>query len=172
MSRRPRPPFPMMPELQASMRGLKQKELLPQQHIVDTGYVDAQLLHSSQQDFDIDLVGPTRPDVKWQAQENKGFAAGQFQIDWQKEQATCPRSVIRVSVGLQPSTIAIQRSSRSSSPSKIVKAVPVVACVRAPLALPVAPSRCVGSSSIKPYNRHERVLRPRSSKHSLPVALG
>ena len=26
--------------------GLKQKELLPNQHIVDTGYVDAQLLHS------------------------------------------------------------------------------------------------------------------------------
>jgi hypothetical protein len=26
--------------------GLKQKELLPNQHLVDTGYVDAQLLHS------------------------------------------------------------------------------------------------------------------------------
>ena len=47
--------------------GLKQKELLPEQHIVDMGYVDAQLLHSSQQDYGIDLVGPTRPDVKWQA---------------------------------------------------------------------------------------------------------
>jgi transposase len=70
--------------------GLKQKELLPDHHIVDTGYVDAQLLHSSQQDYGIDLVGSTRPDVKWQAQENKGFAAGQFPIDWQTEQAACP----------------------------------------------------------------------------------
>jgi transposase len=55
--------------------GLKQKDLLPEQHIVDTGYVDAQLLHSSQQDFGIDLVGPTHPDVKWQAQQKTGFAA-------------------------------------------------------------------------------------------------
>ena len=43
---------------------LKQKELLPDQHIVDTGYVDAQLLHRSQQDYGIDLVGPTRADYK------------------------------------------------------------------------------------------------------------
>lgn len=123
-------------------------------------------------DFGIDLVGPTRPDVKWQAQEKKGFAAGQFQIDWQAEQATCPRSVTRVSVGLQPSTIATPRSSRSSSPSKIVKAVPVVACVRALRAIPVVPSPCVGSGSITPYNRHGFVPRPTSSKRSLPVVLG
>jgi hypothetical protein len=51
------------------MRVLKQKELLPEQHIVDTGYVDAQLLHSSQQNYGLDLVGPTRPQVKWQAQQ-------------------------------------------------------------------------------------------------------
>ncbi len=62
------------------------------QHIVDTGYVDAGLLHSSTQEYDIDLVGPTRPDVKWQAQEKKGFAAGQFQIDWQAERHLSRRS--------------------------------------------------------------------------------
>ncbi len=77
--------------------GLKQKELLPEQHIVDTGYVDAGLLHSSAQDYGIDLVGPTRPDVKWQAQEKKGFAADQFQIDWQTEQATCPKGHASIS---------------------------------------------------------------------------
>ncbi len=70
--------------------GLKHKDLLPEQHIVDTGYVDAQLLHSSKQDYGIDLVGPARPDVKWQAQQQTGFDAGHFAIDWQAEQATCP----------------------------------------------------------------------------------
>jgi transposase len=70
--------------------GLKQKKLLPQQHIVDTGYVDAQLLHSSRQDYGIDLVGPTRGDYKWRAKPQTGFAASQFAIDWQVEQATCP----------------------------------------------------------------------------------
>lgn len=74
--------------------GLKQKELLPDQHIVDTGYVDAQLLHRSQQDYGIDLVGPTRADYKWQAQQQTGFDAGKFQIDWQNKQATCPEGCI------------------------------------------------------------------------------
>lgn len=70
--------------------GLKQKALLPAQHLVDTGYVDAQLLHQSQTDYDSDLVGPTRADYRWQSKQKTGFAAGQFQIDWAAEQATCP----------------------------------------------------------------------------------
>lgn len=61
--------------------GFKQKELLPEQHIVDTGYVDAQLLYNSQQDYDIDLVGPTRPDVKWQAQQ-AACPEGHTSISW------------------------------------------------------------------------------------------
>jgi transposase len=77
--------------------GLKHKDLLPQQHIVDTGYVDAQLLHSSKEDFGIDLVGPTRPDVKWQAQQKTGFDASQFHIDWQAEQAICPEGHTSIS---------------------------------------------------------------------------
>jgi len=74
--------------------GLKQKELLPEQHIVDTGYVDAQLLHRSQQDYGIDLVGPTRADYKWQAQQQTGFDAGRFQIDWSTKHATCPEGCV------------------------------------------------------------------------------
>jgi transposase len=77
--------------------GLKQKELLPDQHLVDTGYVDAQLLHRSQEDFGIDLVGPTRPDVKWQAQQQTGFDAAHFAIDWSAEQATCPEGHTSIS---------------------------------------------------------------------------
>ncbi len=74
--------------------GLKQKELLPDQHIVETGYVDAQLLHRSQQDDGIDLLGATRADYKWQAQQQSGFDAGKFQINWQAKQATCPEGSI------------------------------------------------------------------------------
>jgi transposase len=76
---------------------LKQKDLLPKAHIVDNGYVDAQVLHRSQQDFDIDLVGPTHPDVKWQAQQKTGFEAARFSIAWQAEQATCPEGHTSIS---------------------------------------------------------------------------
>lgn len=70
--------------------GLKRNDLLPQQHIVDTGYVDAQLLVESQQDYQIELVGPTRRNHQWQANQQLGFDADHFLIDWQAEQAICP----------------------------------------------------------------------------------
>ena len=69
---------------------LERKELLPAEHIVDTGYVDAQLLVESQRDYHIDLVGPTRRNHQWQAREPAGFDADHFLIDWQQQQATCP----------------------------------------------------------------------------------
>jgi transposase len=69
-------------------------DLLPQKHIVDTGYVDAKELVNSQQDYGVDLFGPTREDYHWQARENTGFAASYFQIDWQQECATCPAGKI------------------------------------------------------------------------------
>jgi transposase len=71
---------------------LKEKDLLPERHIVDTGYLDAELLVESQRDFGVDLVGPTRPDYKWQAREGTGFAAEHFRIDWEHQVATCPEA--------------------------------------------------------------------------------
>ncbi len=70
--------------------GLKGKDLLPKQHIVDTGYVDAKLLIESQQNYQIDLLGPTCRNHQWQANQQKGFDADHFLIDWQRQQATCP----------------------------------------------------------------------------------
>ena len=69
---------------------LKTRDLLPAQHLVDTGYLDANLLVQSQQEFGVDLLGPTRPDVKRQAPEYEGFRMQDFQIDWDQHQATCP----------------------------------------------------------------------------------
>lgn len=69
---------------------LQKKDLLPATHIVDTGYLDAKLLLTSRQDYNVDLLGPTRPDYKWQARAKQGFAAADFRIDWQQQQATCP----------------------------------------------------------------------------------
>jgi transposase len=70
---------------------LAQKSLLPSTHLVDTGYVDAPVLAASQRDYGVELLGPTRPDSHWQAKEQKGFAASNFTIDWQKQQAICPQ---------------------------------------------------------------------------------
>jgi transposase len=42
------------------------------------------------QDYQIELVGPTRRKHQWQAGQQTGFDADHFLIDWQAEQATCP----------------------------------------------------------------------------------
>jgi transposase len=69
---------------------LERSDLLPDVHLVDTGFLDAKLMVTSKRDYGVDLVGPARPDVKWQAKEGKGFAAQCFVVDWERQQATCP----------------------------------------------------------------------------------
>lgn len=79
---------------------LQEKALLPATHIVDTGYLDAELLFTSRQDYDVDLLGPARPDVKWQAKAGQGFDAQSFAIDWEQQRAICPQG--RASISWTP----------------------------------------------------------------------
>ena len=71
-------------------QALEHKALLPEEHIVDAGYVDGTLLVGSLEDFGIELIGPVRPDVSWQAKAPDGYDISQFEIDWEKQQVTCP----------------------------------------------------------------------------------
>lgn len=75
-------------------QALAAHHLLPQTHVVDTGYIDAQELVNSQQSWGVDLFGPTRKDYHWQARDGTGFAAERFAVDWQKKSATCPAGKI------------------------------------------------------------------------------
>src|SRR5258708_35534997 len=70
---------------------LAQHHLLPDEQIVDTGYVDAELLVNRQKNYGITLLGPVLSDNSWQAKAGKGFDVGRFQLDWQAQQATCPQ---------------------------------------------------------------------------------
>jgi transposase len=69
---------------------LETKGLLPQCHIVDTGYVDAELLAVSQRDYDVDLCGAGRGSVRWQAHTEGAFDLSPFVIDWDRQHVTCP----------------------------------------------------------------------------------
>jgi transposase len=70
---------------------LAKLDLEPSEQLVDTGYVDAELLVSSHENYGISLVGPVLPDNSWQAREGKGFDQAHFRLDWQAEIATCPQ---------------------------------------------------------------------------------
>jgi len=51
---------------------LRAKGLLPEIHLVDAGYVDADLLVDAKAEYGIGLVGPVRPDTSWQAKAGEG----------------------------------------------------------------------------------------------------
>ena len=76
---------------------LEQRGLLPGTHIVDTGFLDADLLVDSRHDYGVDLLGPTRLDYHWQAREGAGFDVQHFQIDWDQHQASCPAGKTSIS---------------------------------------------------------------------------
>jgi transposase len=69
---------------------LKEKNLLPKEHLTDTNYAEAKQFVQSRQQYEIDLIAPTRADHKWQAKEKQGFDASSFQIEWDAKKATCP----------------------------------------------------------------------------------
>lgn len=77
-------------------KSLHRKRLSPSRHLVDAGYIDADLLLQSTDKYGIELFGPTRNNSSWQSREG-GIDATQFQIDWDNRQAICPagkRSVV------------------------------------------------------------------------------
>jgi transposase len=68
---------------------LAEKELLPDQHLVDSGYVTITNLVQSQSDYEVDLLGPTLKTHWYQAET--GYDLTHFSIDWEAETVTCPQ---------------------------------------------------------------------------------
>jgi len=81
----------MLPEIHAA---LAQRDLLPQEHLVDMGYVTGPNLAESAVQYGVNLVGPIEPDPSWQARLPRGITLEQFNLDWAKRQATCPQGQI------------------------------------------------------------------------------
>lgn len=70
---------------------LAEKDLLPGEHLIDAGYVDAQVLVTSEQEHGVAVIGPVPPDTSWQARAGQGFDVACFAVDWQTQQVTCPQ---------------------------------------------------------------------------------
>jgi Transposase DDE domain/Transposase domain (DUF772) len=63
----------------------------PREHLVDAGYVTAAHLLRSRRDHACELLGPVAAERGWQARAGQGYAAAQFEIDWEARRATCPQ---------------------------------------------------------------------------------
>jgi transposase len=75
------------PEVHADLQA---KDLLPAVHLVDTGFLDAELLVESRRQYQVELVGPTRKDQRWQARSGEGFGIEHFAVDFRRRKAVCP----------------------------------------------------------------------------------
>lgn len=102
---------------------LAQKKLLPSEHFVDSAYMDAELLVTSQREHAINLMGPIRQVSTWQGRGGLGYDSPSFKIDWENQQATCPQGKISVAwrngkdqVGHPRVTIYFSRTDCGSCP--------------------------------------------------------
>ncbi len=69
---------------------LAEKKVLPNQHIVDKGYVYAESIANNQEIYQIDIVGPPIPDTSWASKEPGRFGYSDFSIDWESKSVLYP----------------------------------------------------------------------------------
>jgi transposase len=109
---------------------LADKDLVPREHFVDMGYIDADNLTAGAQEYGLDLYGPAPPDNSWQARDDTGFDVACFSVDWQGQTVMCPagqtsrtwrvqqrgkHEVIRVHFDRRDCAICARRSRCTSS---------------------------------------------------------
>jgi len=75
-------------------QALQEKDLLPGEHLVDAGYVDAENLVSSGSEYGVDLCGPAQADPSWQSKDQSAFDVACFAIDWEAQQVVCPQGKV------------------------------------------------------------------------------
>jgi transposase len=72
-------------------QGLADRDLLPGTHLLDSGYVDADLLVTAQTRHQIDVVGPPFGSYSRQRRAGQGYDLQAFVLDWDAQQARCPQ---------------------------------------------------------------------------------
>jgi len=72
-----------------TLQRVREQGLEPKKMLVDSGYMSGPLL-VSEHEQGTELVGPVLPDPSRQSREHKGFAAADFEVDWQQQQERCP----------------------------------------------------------------------------------
>jgi transposase len=70
---------------------LATRDLLPSAHLLDGGYVDADLLVTARVQHQIDVVGPPFGSYSHQRRAGQGYDLSAFVIDWEVQQARCPQ---------------------------------------------------------------------------------
>lgn len=134
---------------EAIHEALAEKGLLPAEHYLDAGYVDANFLVTSQENHQVQVIGPVSPDHCWQALTADAYDVSHFFIDWDANRVTCPQGHL----------------SQKWSQTHDQHGAPIINIRFAPAACAVCPVRqqCTRSASA-PRNM---TLRPRADHEAL-----
>jgi transposase len=80
-----------LPRIQQALEEAGHK---PHEHVVDSGYVSAELIRHSREQQGITVVGPVPMDTSWQAQSEDGLDVAQFRLDWEAKRAFGPMGCV------------------------------------------------------------------------------
>jgi hypothetical protein len=69
---------------------LAARDLLPEIHLVDAGYVSVGQILAAADDHGVQLSGPLPPDTSWQAGDEQAFDLTRFRIDYDAHHVVCP----------------------------------------------------------------------------------
>ncbi|MFJ9871348.1 IS1182 family transposase [Streptomyces sp. NPDC101165] len=69
---------------------LAERGLLPDEHLVDAGYVDAGQIHHARRDHNVELVGPVKASTVKGQSSGDVFDNTRFTVDWDQRRAVCP----------------------------------------------------------------------------------
>ena len=75
----------------AIQQDLADRDVLPGIHLLDSGYVDADLLVTAQTQHQIEVIGPPFGSYSRQRREGEGYDLQACVIDWEAQQARCPQ---------------------------------------------------------------------------------
>jgi transposase len=137
---------------------LAANDLLPAEHLVDQGYMDTELMLTSQAEYGVDLIGPVPADQSWQAAAAQGFAVTDFRVDWDAQTVRCPQD--QASTGWQPATdqygdpvvhVNFARAACAACPARIQ-------CTRS-----VTSGRKL---TLRPRSKHEALLAARQRQQA------
>ena len=124
---------------------LAARDLLPEIHLVDAGYVSVGQVLAAADNHGVQLTGPLPPDTSWQAGDEHAFDLTRFRIDYDARHVVCPQG----------------KASRNWQPARSRDGLPVIrATFRQPDCRPCPDrARCTRAS---PVNARSLTFRPRA----------
>jgi transposase len=133
---------------------LEARDLAPGEHAIDSGYISADLLLGARA-RGITLIGPVLADTSPQARTG-GYTAGQFAIDWDNQQLTCP----------QGETSTAWRPGRQKNADVIVVRFATATCKACPARAQCTTSRTGRMLTLRTREAHEALTAARAGQDS------